>query len=303
MSHRKLGTRSAEFRQFRVPSSELEMSTAVPQPAGDPQRALLTLEQVSMQFGSHRVLHGIDLAIQKGQTLCVIGESGCGKTVLLKLLIGLLRPTVGRVTFDGKVLLDLPERDLTRERLRFGFLFQGAALFDSLTVYDNVAFGLRAQGQRPESEIEEIVRQRLLEVGLPPTVRTKKPAELSGGMKKRVGLARALALDPEVMLYDEPTTGLDPIMTDVINELILQTRRRRPVTSIVVTHEMKTVLKVAERVVMFYPLSRLVQGENQIIFDGTPDQLRQSQDPRVRQFVEGEARDRLQELAKLSGEF
>jgi phospholipid/cholesterol/gamma-HCH transport system ATP-binding protein len=228
----------------------------------------------------------------------VIGESGCGKTVLLKLIIGLLRPTVGRVAFDGKVLVDLGEKELTEQRLRFGFLFQGAALFDSLTVYDNVAFGLRAQGKRPETEIEEIVRQRLLEVGLPPSVMTKKPAELSGGMKKRVGLARALALDPEVMLYDEPTTGLDPIMTDVINELILQTRRRRPVTSIVVTHEMKTVQKVADRVVMLYPLTRLVQGENQIIFDGTPEQLRECQEPRVRQFVEGEARDRLQEVAR-----
>jgi phospholipid/cholesterol/gamma-HCH transport system ATP-binding protein len=126
----------------------------------------------------------------------------------------------------------------------------------------------------------------------------KKPAELSGGMKKRVGLARALALDPEVMLYDEPTTGLDPIMTDVINELILQTRRQRPVTSILVTHEMKTINKVADRVVMLYPLSRLKTGEPQILFDGTPDQLRDCADPRVRQFIEGEARDRLQELAR-----
>ena len=131
---------------------------------------------------------------------------------------------------------------------------------------------------------------------MPPTAMPKKPAELSGGMKKRVGLARALALDPEVMLYDEPTTGLDPIMTDVINELILQTRRRRPVTGVVVTHEMRTVLKTADRVVMLYPLGRLGPGESQVLFDGTPDELRQCPDPRVRQFVEGEARDRLQEM-------
>lgn len=258
---------------------------------------LIACRQVSMRFGAQRVLHGLDLNIERGQTLVVIGESGCGKTVLLKLIIGLLRPTVGQVTFDGKVLSNLPERELIRQRLRFGFLFQGAALFDSLSVYDNVAFGLRAQ-HRPEAEISEIVRQRLQEVGLPPSALPKKPAELSGGQKKRVGLARALALDPEVMLYDEPTTGLDPIMTDVINELILQTRRRRPVTSVVVTHEMKTVHKVADRVAMFYPLARLVPGENQILFDGTPAELLRCPDERVRQFVEGEARDRLQELAR-----
>jgi phospholipid/cholesterol/gamma-HCH transport system ATP-binding protein len=263
-----------------------------------PQNPLIALQQVSMQFGPQRVLHGIDLDVQRGQTLAIIGESGCGKTVLLKLIIGLLRPTVGRVFFDGKNLDTLSERELTRQRLRFGFLFQGAALFDSLSVFDNVAFGLRAQGSKPEREIGEIVRQRLQEVGLPTSVVSKKPAELSGGMKKRVGLARALALDPEVMLYDEPTTGLDPIMTDVINELILQTRRQHPVTSVIVTHEMKTVTKVADRVVMFYPLSRLSPSEHQILFDGTPEQLREIAEPRVRQFIEGEAGERLQELAR-----
>ncbi len=259
---------------------------------------LISLQQVTMQFGAQRVLHAIDLYVQRGQTLGVIGESGCGKTVLLKLIIGLLRPTVGRVIFDGRNLEKLSEPQLTQQRLRFGFLFQGAALFDSLSVYDNVAFGLRAQGRKSEADITDIVRNRLQEVGLSPTVLNKKPAELSGGMKKRVGLARALALDPEVMLYDEPTTGLDPIMTDVINELMLQTRRQRPVTSIIVTHEMKTINKVADRVVMLYPLSRLKTGEPQVLFDGTPEQLRECADPRVRQFIEGEARDRLQELAR-----
>jgi phospholipid/cholesterol/gamma-HCH transport system ATP-binding protein len=263
-----------------------------------PSSPLITFEQVGMQFGPQQVLRDVNVQVRRGETLVVIGESGCGKTVLLKLVIALLRPTAGRVLFDGEVLADLGERELTGQRLRFGFLFQGAALFDSLSVYDNVAFGLRAKGGHPEPEVREVVRQRLQEVGLTATVEDKKPAELSGGMKKRVGLARALALNPEVMLYDEPTTGLDPIMTDVINELILQARRGRPVTSVVVTHDMKTVTKVADRVLMFYPLARLKPGESQVIFNGTPDELARCADPRVRQFVEGEARDRLTELAR-----
>jgi phospholipid/cholesterol/gamma-HCH transport system ATP-binding protein len=252
---------------------------------------LIRLEQVSVQFGAQRVLHQIDLAVRRGETLVVVGESGCGKTVLLKVIIGLLRPTAGRVLFDGHDLGRLGDRELTRQRLRFGFLFQGAALFDSLTVFDNVAFGLREQRRLKEEQVAAQVRQRLEEVGLPAEVEPKKPVELSGGMKKRVGLARALALDPEVMLYDEPTTGLDPIMSDVINELILQTRRRHPVTSIVITHDLKTVRKVAERVVMLYPLARLRPGEGQVIFDGSPEELRLCPDPRVVQFMEGEARD------------
>jgi phospholipid/cholesterol/gamma-HCH transport system ATP-binding protein len=264
---------------------------------GSQGAALIALENVGMQFNGQPVLNGISLAISAGQTLAVIGESGCGKTVLLKLIIGLLRPTTGRVVFDGKVLADLSERERTKQRLRFGFLFQGAALFDSLSVFDNVAFGPRAQGGRPEAEVSETVRQRLQEVNLPLEVATKKPAELSGGMKKRVGLARALALNPEVMLYDEPTTGLDPIMSDVINELILQTRLKHAVTSIVVTHDMKTALKVADRVVMMYPMAQLHPGERQIIFDGTPRELRDCDEPRVRQFVEGQARALLQAAA------
>lgn len=267
-----------------------------------PEPALIAFEAVSMRFGAQNVLRDVNLAVPRGQTLAIIGESGCGKTVLLRLVIGLLRPSAGRVTFDGQALADLGDRELTRQRLRFGFLFQGAALFDSLNVHDNVAFGLREQRTKTEEQIRETVRQRLQEVGLPEGVLAKKPAELSGGMKKRVGLARALAMDPEVMLYDEPTTGLDPIMTDVINELILQTRQRHPVTSIVVTHEMKTVQKVADRVVMFYPLSRLRPNEPQVLYDGPPEHLKDSTDPRVRQFIQGEARERLQELAAAAQE-
>ncbi len=227
-----------------------------PQPTPKP---LIALEEVGMTFQTLAVLRGITLGIPRGQTLAVIGESGCGKTVMLKLLIGLLRPTTGKVVFDGQEIAKLNDRELTRQRLRFGFLFQGAALFDSLTIYDNVAFGLREQRRLNDTQIREVVAQRLQEVGLPANVQTKKPAELSGGMRKRVGLARALAIDPEVMLYDEPTTGLDPIMTDIINELILQVRQRHPVTSVVVTHEMKTVYKVADRVVMLYPIGRLAR--------------------------------------------
>jgi phospholipid/cholesterol/gamma-HCH transport system ATP-binding protein len=255
---------------------------------------LIDFDGVSMHFGGQEVLHHIHFQVRRGETLVVIGESGCGKTVLLKLIIGLLRPTSGRILFDGRVLADLSERELTRQRQRFGFLFQGAALFDSLTVFDNVAFGLRIQGGHSEQELGTIVRQRLEEVGLSTGIQDKKPAELSGGMKKRVGLARALALNPEVMLYDEPTTGLDPIMTDVINELILQARRHHPMTSVVVTHDMKTAVKVADRVLMLHPLARLKAGESQILFEGSPAELGRCSDLRVRQFVEGEARDRLE---------
>jgi phospholipid/cholesterol/gamma-HCH transport system ATP-binding protein len=258
-------------------------------PAAAEAPPLLGVEDVGMDFSGHRVLEHLGFGVPRGQTLTVIGESGCGKTVLLKLLIGLLRPTRGRVVFDGRVLADLPDKELNRQRVRFGFLFQGAALFDSLSVYDNVAFGLRGQRRLGEDQIRDKVRQRLQEVGLSPDVENKKPAELSGGMKKRVGLARALALDPEVMLYDEPTTGLDPIMSDVISDLIVQTRQRHPVTSIVVTHDMKIARKVADRVIMLYPLARLKPGERQVLFDGSSSELDASTEPRIVRFVRGEA--------------
>jgi phospholipid/cholesterol/gamma-HCH transport system ATP-binding protein len=284
------------------PKDDSPLAPCLPHPASrlsplaSQDDTIIAFERVSVRFGHQRVLNEISLAVRRGETLVVIGESGCGKTVLLKLIIGLLWPTLGRVSFEGKDLAELNDRELTEQRLRFGFLFQGAALFDSLTVFDNVALSLREQRRLGDAEIRDRVRQRLQEVGLPPEVERKKPAELSGGMKKRVGLARALAVDPEVMLYDEPTTGLDPIMTDVINELILQTRRRRPVTGIVVTHDMKTVYKVADRIVMLYPVTRLEPGERQILFDGTPADLESCPEPRVRQFITGEARERLKEL-------
>jgi phospholipid/cholesterol/gamma-HCH transport system ATP-binding protein len=245
------------------------------------------------------VLRNINLAIQPNETVGIIGESGCGKTVMLKLIIGLLRPTEGNVFFDGADVARLDGKQLVKMRLRFGFLFQMAALFDSLTVFDNVAFGLREHRVCDEAQVRQIVIQRLHDVGLPSEIETRKPAELSGGQRKRVGLARALAIGPEVMLYDEPTTGLDPIMSDVINELILQTQRTLKTTGVVVTHDMKTVAKVADRVVMLYPLARLETDEPQILYDGPPQHLEESADPRVGQFVRGEAGERLREMALL----
>jgi phospholipid/cholesterol/gamma-HCH transport system ATP-binding protein len=257
---------------------------------------LVRLEQMGIELGRHAVLREIDFQVPRGQTLAIIGESGCGKTVLLKTIIGLLRPTRGSVWFDGHNMAAIDPRELTRQRVRFGFVFQQAALFDSLTVGQNVAFPLRQHSGKSRSEIRQIVLTRLGEVGLPESVAARKPAELSGGMRKRVGLARALALEPELMLYDEPTTGLDPIMSDVINELILRARRSHPVTSILVTHDMRTAHKVADRVLMLYPLARLRPGEPQVLYDGSPQDIQDAADSRVSQFVRGEAGERITEM-------
>jgi phospholipid/cholesterol/gamma-HCH transport system ATP-binding protein len=257
---------------------------------------LLRVESLGVRFGRHEVLRDISLDLAAGDTLVVLGESGCGKTVLLKSMIGLVRPSAGEVRFEGRSLARMTDRQLAHLRTRYGFVFQGAALFDSLTIADNIAFPLREHTRIPAAEIRRITESLVDEVGLPRTVLAKKPVELSGGMRKRAGLARALALDPHLVLYDEPTTGLDPIMSDVINELILRVRCRPHVTSVVVTHDMHTARKVADRVIMLYPLFRLQPGESQVVFDGTPAELDRSTDPRIRQFVEGRAGGRLMEL-------
>ncbi len=262
------------------------------------QQPLVEIKDVSVSFESHDILRNVNLRIPAGETLVLLGESGCGKTVLMKTIIGLVRPNAGMVCFDGQNINALNEQELSYLRLRFGFVFQNAALFDSMTVGQNVAFPLRQHGRFSSNQIRDMVIARLSEVGLPDSVVHKKPAELSGGMRKRVGLARALVMNPELIMYDEPTTGLDPIMSDVINELIIRTRRRNPVTSIVVTHDMNTARKVADRLVMLMPLSRLKPGESQIIFNGTPAELDTARDRRVRQFVNGEAGERLMEMRK-----
>jgi phospholipid/cholesterol/gamma-HCH transport system ATP-binding protein len=272
------------------------MPATAPRPStGSDQAAapLLQVADLSVRFGRHQVLRDISLDIPAGQTLVVLGESGCGKTVLLKTMIGLVRPERGVVRFDGRPLSGMPERELAHLRTRYGFVFQGAALFDSLSIADNIAFPLREHTRISATEAEAIVVSLLDEVGLPRSVLGKKPVELSGGMRKRAGIARALALDPVLILYDEPTTGLDPIMSDVINELILRVRKRPGVTSVVVTHDMNTARKVADRIIMLYPLFRLGADEPQVVFTGTPAELDRSRDPRIRQFVEGRAEGRL----------
>lgn len=261
---------------------------------------LIEFKHVHVRFRRQVVLRDISLCVPRGETVAIIGESGCGKTVTLKNMIGLIQPSAGRVFFDGQELAGMTDAELTRQRTRYGFVFQQAALFDSMTIGHNVAFPLKQHRNLSGDEIRDIVVARLTDVGLPDSVLGKRPAELSGGMRKRVGLARALVLDPEIVLYDEPTTGLDPIMSDVINELIMQTGRRAQVTSVVVTHDMKTALKVADRVLMLYPIPRLSATEAQIIFFGTPNELRECTDPRVSQFVRGEAGERLRPMAVTS---
>lgn len=270
-----------------------ESATTTHASSGEP---LIAARDLTVRFGRQMVLRNIDLEVPRGQTLVIIGESGCGKTVLLKSLIGLVRARAGEVVYDGQSIDTLNDKQLTALRTRYGFVFQNAALFDSLTIADNVAFPLREHRRIGQQEAYHQVRDALAMVGLPSSVMVKHPAELSGGMRKRVGLARAIIMQPEILLYDEPTTGLDPIMSDVINELIIRTREQADVTSIVVTHDMTSAMKLADRIVMLYPLARLGKEQSQVIFDGTTDEIQRCKDKRVAQFLRGEAGERLQEM-------
>jgi phospholipid/cholesterol/gamma-HCH transport system ATP-binding protein len=240
--------------------------------------AMVRLVNVHKRFDNLIVLDGINLELQEGQTTVIIGESGSGKSVLINHIVRLIKPDKGEVHFRGQRIDNLPERELAGIRPRFGYLFQLSALFDSMTVGQNIAFPILEHTKKSRAETEKIVKQKLAMVGLDGT-QNKLPSELSGGQKKRVALARAIALDPEMILYDEPTTGLDPPRSDEINELIVKLKRELSVTSVVVTHDMASVRKVADRVVMLF--------RGKFIFDGTPDSIENAQDQRVRNFVEG----------------
>jgi len=241
---------------------------------------IIELRNVSKRFGSLQVLDGVSLALLRGQTTVVIGESGTGKSVLLKHIVALLRPDSGEVYFRGERIDNKSEAELGSARRRFGFLFQLSALFDSMTVAENIAFPLTEHAAYSKEDINDIVAEKLRRVGLA-GLQARKPGELSGGQKKRVALARAISLNPEVVLYDEPTTGLDPVRADVINELILRLRRSLDVTSVVVTHDITSAYKVADRIVMLHG--------GKVIADGPPEFFKTTQDARVRRFVDGKA--------------
>ncbi|MCK4948406.1 MAG: ABC transporter ATP-binding protein [Candidatus Aureabacteria bacterium] len=242
---------------------------------------MIEIIDVHKNFGELEVLKGVNLSVKRGETIVIIGRSGCGKSVLLKHLIGILTPDSGKLLFNGVNISQMKENELVEHRKKFGMLFQAAALFDSLSVKENVAFGLREHMDLSEEEIDRITSKKLSLVGLY-AVEGKKPAELSGGMRKRVGLARAFAMDPAIILYDEPTTGLDPITSDVINELIVKIKKELHVTSFAVTHDMKSAYKIADRIAMLY--------DGKIIESGTPEEIQNTSNPIVRQFIAGNSK-------------
>ncbi|MFA5159851.1 MAG: ABC transporter ATP-binding protein [Candidatus Omnitrophota bacterium] len=242
---------------------------------------MIQIQGIHKWFGTHHVLKGVDLTIKEGETIVIIGRSGCGKSVLLKHIMAILEPDEGDIRIDGSSMFSMKSEEQDQFRLKLGMLFQGAALFDSLTVRENVGFSLLEHTKLSEETISQKVLEKLRMVGLE-GVENLMPASLSGGMKKRVGLARAICNEPEIILYDEPTTGLDPINADVINELILSMQKQLEVISIVVTHDMTSAYKVADRIAMLY--------EGRIIGIGTPDEIKNSPDPIIQQFITGSAR-------------
>ena len=253
-------------------------SSRGPSPAGKP-KVKIRAEDLHKSFGEKVVLDGVSLSVAEGESLVVVGPSGTGKSVLLKHLIGLLRPDAGKVYVDGVDVWGLSDRDLNGLRKRFGMAFQEGALFDSMSVFDNVAFPLRRSG-RPPDQVRARVRECLDMVHLP-GVEQKRTSELSGGMRRRVGFARAIAHEPEILLFDEPNTGLDPIMTDVINEIILELKESLDVTIVTITHHIASARKIADRVALLHA--------GKIILEATPDEFLRSDHPAVRQFVEGRA--------------
>lgn len=241
---------------------------------------MIRLERVSKAFKGQIVLDHLDLEIEKGKITVIIGQSGGGKSVLLKHMIGLIRPDSGHIYVNGTDIASLGEKQLNDIRKKFGMLFQAAALFDSMTVGENVAFPLIEHTRLPRKEIMKIAEEKLLRVGLK-NVSHKMPPELSGGMRKRVGLARAIALDPEIILFDEPTTGLDPVMCDAIDRLIVETQKQTEATCVIISHDITSTFKIANKIAMLY------QGK--IIEMGTPDEVRSSTNPVVQNFIEGKS--------------
>lgn len=237
---------------------------------------MIEIKNLHKSFGKNKVLDGVNLTITDGETLVIIGRSGCGKSVLLKHIIGLLTPDSGEVLIDGKNIVTMTEKELYAVRKKFGFLFQGAALFDSMTVGENIGLFLKENTKMSDDEIEKVIIEKLDVVGLR-KIEHMSPADLSGGMKKRVSLARSLASDPEYILYDEPTTGLDPVMSDQIDDLIKELAEKLKVTSIVVTHDIFSVYDVADRVAMMH--------EGKIYFEGTPKELTDTKDELIRAFL------------------
>jgi phospholipid/cholesterol/gamma-HCH transport system ATP-binding protein len=243
---------------------------------------MLIIEHLKKHFGTQVVLDDINLEIKKGEITCIIGQSGSGKTVLFRHIIGLVFPDGGRIVLDGEVISSPTTKpnEFNPYRKRFGILFQGAALFDSMSVGENLAFPLREHTKMSTREIDKLIGESLEMVGLKEEFREKMPSELSGGMRSRVGLARAIVMKPEIMLYDEPTSALDPIMTDKINDLMLSLRSKLNMTSIVVTHDIASAYKIADRIAMIH--------EGKIIFDGAPSEIRKSRNPYIQQFIRGQ---------------